>query len=163
MSDVWAAVSPWLTAGVLIAAAAWLLRTWLTARIKGEVETLYASRLETHKAELRAATDKELEHIRARFEQERAMHAAATSVYAAAHSAATERRLKAVEEIWHAAVVAREAADGLMLLFDYFRREELATVLQDESRKMKIGDPTEKAIMDALAGTRVDRLRPFVD
>src|SRR5437660_9528273 len=91
-----------ITSSILLALAAFLFRAWAGARIKGEVETHYAKDLERHRTELRSEADRELERFRARLEEDRTLHAAATGAFASAHSAAAERRLLAVEEIWNA-------------------------------------------------------------
>jgi hypothetical protein len=64
--QVAAAIVPSATVSTLLALfGGWLFRAWATARIKNEVDSQYAHKLEEHKAALKAKYDRELEGYRA--------------------------------------------------------------------------------------------------
>jgi hypothetical protein len=161
---VWSVLSSLVTSSVLFAIAWWLFRTWAGARIRGEVDTQYAKEIEARKAELRAQTDTALERFRAQLEQDRALRTTATAAFAEAHSAAAERRLLAVQEVWDAAVANRNTAGRLMLVLDIFTREEIAMALDDPKIEAAVGNPTDKEITEMLKLSReAERVRPFID
>jgi hypothetical protein len=54
-----AAVSAGLTTALI-----WLTKTWISERLKASIKSEYDQRLETHKAELKAQSDVELEKLR---------------------------------------------------------------------------------------------------
>ena len=51
-------------AGLVAVLAVWITRLWLTEGIKNSIRIQYEEKLETHKAELRAQSDVELERLR---------------------------------------------------------------------------------------------------
>lgn len=50
---------------VLLGAVGWLLRSWLSERMKNAIRSEYDQKLETHKAQLKAESDVALEKLRA--------------------------------------------------------------------------------------------------
>ncbi len=158
-------LSSLVTSSALIGLAVYVFHVWAGARIKGEVDTQYAKRIETHKEELRAQTETELETLRAEIERDRALRTFATSAFASAHTAASERRLQAVQEIWDATVKTRRVANKLMLLVDILTREEIAAALGDPRMEERIGHPTDQEMLEIFTspGSQVESMRPFVD
>lgn len=153
------------TSTLLLGLATFALRAWAGARIKGEVDAVYARQLEAHRAELRVQTEKELESFRSQLERDRALHAAATSAFASANDAAAERKLHAVQEIWDATIRTKSAASEMMLLIDIFTREEVAAALDDTRRASSIGAPSDKEMMERFfpVGKAAEHVRPFID
>lgn len=49
----------------LLGAAAWLMRSWISERMKNAIRSEYDQKLETHKAQLKAESDVALEKVRA--------------------------------------------------------------------------------------------------
>lgn len=50
---------------LLSSALVWLGKTWISERIKGAIQSEYNEKLETHKAQLKAQSDTEIERLRA--------------------------------------------------------------------------------------------------
>lgn len=93
--------------GVLTAGLTFLLRSWISERLKGSIQAEYAQKLETlkshlqadadmrlevHKATLKASGDAELEKLRAQL-------AATASEHDMLHAALTQRRFEAIEAV----------------------------------------------------------------
>ena len=57
----------------------WITRTWLTEGIKNSIRTQYEEKLETHKANMKAQSDIELEKLRAKLQEESARNHAVFS------------------------------------------------------------------------------------
>jgi len=93
------------------------------------------------------------------------VHQAALDAFATAQSAATERRLAAVEAIWKATLLGREAVSRHTLIYDILTREEIARAhVEPKSRQLIAGlsfDWLSKEFMPLYRD--VDLQRPFVD
>jgi len=57
-------ISIGLTAAVVGGLVSWIVNLWLSERIKGRIKSEYDEKLETHKAQLKAQGDIELEKLR---------------------------------------------------------------------------------------------------
>jgi hypothetical protein len=180
MHDVWSYVIATLSAGLGAVLVGLLGRTWLTTRIKADVETTYAKKLErykadvhsevqkdleSHRAALKANEDRAIEELRAEVASARAAHQAALDAFASAQSAATERRLSAVEALWKATVSSREAVGRPTLVYNILTREEIARAHEDARSRQIVGEiPFDWVTKELLPLNRqVDLLRPFVD
>ncbi|WP_434300609.1 hypothetical protein [Corallococcus exiguus] len=134
--------------GVLLFAALWLLRSWLGARIKNEVDSQYSHRLETHKSTLRVESEKEIEsrksqlkveldamieQFRADTAEQRAVHTIAASALGATISASAERKLKAIDAHWHAMFHGRQRAQKLLFPYDSLKKNEIKDVFSSKT------------------------------
>ena len=53
-----------LISTTIVGALAWLLRSWISARLKSAIQHEYDAKLATHKAQLQASSDVEIEKLR---------------------------------------------------------------------------------------------------
>jgi ABC-type bacteriocin/lantibiotic exporter with double-glycine peptidase domain len=100
-------VSSLTLSGALTVFLVFLARSWISQRLKSAIENEYAENLERYKARLKTEHDLALERIKASNAQNQAMQATATASLTSAHTAAQEKRLKALETLWNAIVELR--------------------------------------------------------
>jgi len=117
--------------GVLTAALVFLLRNWISQRLKSAIEHEYAEKLETFKARLKAEHDIALEKIKASNAQNQAVQAAATASLTTAHVVAQEKRLRALETFWKAAVQIRIKTPPVITMLDILLPEEYHRLISD--------------------------------
>jgi hypothetical protein len=105
---------------VLTLAVVWLARNWIGERIKGAIKNEYDEKLESHKAQLKAANDFELEKLKAQL--------AATNdtelerLKAELHIAASERNIKLTKIFEQQAEIAATTHSNLITFFGAFQR-----------------------------------------
>lgn len=142
----WIATSG-LAAGILVVAA-WIARKWLTAEISESVRHEYEASLERIRSELRA-----------RETQLSALRDGALAHMVSAQTAASQRRLQAVDDLWRA-VTEWQKLSGAVKNMEVVKFEECSerierdSNLQDFFRMMQKGLPDFTGLGSSAASAR---------
>lgn len=160
ISLVSSATAGGLVAGLLV----FLTRTWLAERIKRSIEHEYAQKLETHKAQLRADCDVEVERVRAEYTRQRSLQAVGSSSMIAAQSAAHERRLDALQSLWDGVLRIGSVMPPLLVTADYLTDDEYHLVLTNPTLRAGIEGLTIADLIKSgeEASCGIESVRPFV-
>lgn len=112
----------------------------------------------------RAQLAKQLNALRAERERDAAIFQAAIHSFTASHSAAHERRLAAVREVWQAVVRIRSEAPFILTISDVTTRKEHELFLTGPQLKEHLDQLDEAAVLKfaAEAVGKVEEHRPFV-
>ncbi len=78
----------------------WLVKEWLSTRLKASIQHEYDRKLETHKAQLKTEQELAILHIKTALARDAAFHAAAHASFAEGQKASMERKLSAVDKLW---------------------------------------------------------------
>jgi hypothetical protein len=109
--------------GIGAGAIFWILREWLTTRLRESIKAEYAVNLE---------------RLRADIAQQNSLRDSASGIFAAAHASAHKRRIEAVEKLWRTAT--RLNTEGPSII------EPIRHYSSDAERDL----PNNKAVMDLL-------------
>jgi hypothetical protein len=155
------------SSAILNGALFFLLKTWITERLRQSIAHEYALQLETHRAELKKEYDVALEKLRVDNAQQAAIQTAAIGSFAESHKAAHERRLQAVEMAWNAIGIIRGNTPLVLYLLDSVAREEYHEFFSKASYPPPFDSPSEETHLNFIKKTmpsaiKVVNARPFV-
>lgn len=149
--------------GLTTAAIVFLVKTWISERLKRSIEHEYATKLESHKAILRAEHETALEKLRADAAKDRAVQSAATTTLIGIHQAGQERRLNAVEILWQAIIDLKDKIPGIVTMADILPEEEYGQLLTHPPLRSMINKLSFDVVNDILKVTKsVEKIRPFL-
>jgi hypothetical protein len=115
-------LSTGLTAGVVSAAVVWISKEWLSQKIKSQIENEYDQKLETHKAQLKAQGDVEIEKLKSELSVTAAQRQA---LFSTLH----ERRAEVIAEVYAL------LKDAISAVADYTKIFEAAGGTSREERR----------------------------
>lgn len=128
-------VTSGLAAG-LILAAAWLARKWLSAEISESVRNDYETKLERVRAEIREGET-----------QLAALRNGALSHMVSAQTAASQRRLKAVDDLWEAVTEWQKLAAAVKYM-EVIKFEECSKRIEHEPKLQEFFKMISKGVPD---------------
>ena len=124
-------------AGTLLTATlAFLLRSWITERLKGAIRHEYDAKIEQLKADLKSQGDQHLTLMKAEIDRQAEKLRIAAASFSEVQKATIARKIEAVDHLWNAVRRARGKVPGLITLTDVLTDEELA----DLSKSSQIRD-----------------------
>lgn len=116
----------------LLAVLAWLLRNWISERLKAGIRHEYDDRLEKLKAELKAQGDAQLTSLKSELDRQAEKLRIASASFSEVQKATIARKIEAVDVLWQGIVDARDAFPSDAALTDVLYDRELARVYTDE-------------------------------
>jgi hypothetical protein len=154
-----AAVSAAVTAGLV-----WFAKEWIGQKVKSAIQHEYDEKLETLRATLAANAEVSIEKIRTDNAKLLAAQSVAAGAFTAAHAAAHERRLHAVETIWRAVGQLKEDMPLAVGMLPLLGEDALAQLKKNPQAKQAVSALTLEATVQwfkpALA--QAVSARPFV-
>ena len=141
----------------------WILRTWAAEKLRASIRHEYAERLEELKATMRAESEATLERLRADNSLQRLVHDAAAKLHGTAHSAAYERRLKAIECIWRGVLKLKQTAPSVFTVMDILAPSEYDLLLtrSDYVRLLESLSWDQTSLQLSSVSEEVEEARPF--
>jgi hypothetical protein len=115
-------VSTLITSATTSGLVIWLSKEWISARLKASIEHEYDKKLETHKAQLKAAQELAILNIKTSLASEAAFHAAAHASFSEGQKASIERKLNAVDQLWSFIVQFRSRLSAVLTFVDILTR-----------------------------------------
>ena len=128
----------------------WLVKEWLSTRLKGSIQHEYNQKLETYKADVKTEHDLAILDIKMAVAREAAFHSAAHASFAEGQKAAMERKLTALDRLWSGVLHLRSSLPPVLTFMD------VLTV--DEYRRAK-EHPTFQSLTDDLS---VEKITNFI-
>ncbi len=126
--------------GLLLAAAAWLLRSWITERLKNAVKHEYDREIESYKSVL-------------------ALVHSATSE---GQKAAIEARMRAFDRIWKAMLSLKNNTGSITIFFDILTVEEYKTLTNHKNFIEIVGTLDDAKIQKMMPDPSIEETRPYV-
>lgn len=133
-------LSTTLVSGFLISAVAWLLRSWITERLKSAIRHEYDKDIEAYKSVLA--------HV----------HAAT----AEGQKATIEARMKAFDRIWRAMLALRNTAGGALHFLDILTVDEYASLKNKRNFQSIVKSLDDDVILAMMPDKDVEQARPYV-
>jgi hypothetical protein len=135
LSTILSVLSSLATSAIVSVGVVWLTKTWISERLKNSIKIEYDAKLETHKAQLKAASDTEIERLKSQL-----------SIVAHEHSVRfeklQERRAEAIEQTYK---LLKRVFDSVLAYVSPF--ELAGSPSKEECRK--------------TAGAALQEFRPF--
>jgi hypothetical protein len=125
---------------VLLAAVAWLLRSWITERLKNAVKHEYDREIESYKSVLML------------------VHSAS----AEGQKAAIEARMRAFDRIWKAMLALKKNTGSITLYLDILTVEEYKTLKNHKDFVAIVGALDEAKIQKMMPDSNIEEARPYV-
>lgn len=126
--------------GLLLAAVAWLLRSWITERLKNAVKHEYDREIESYKSVL------SLVH----------------SATAEGQKAAIEARMRAFDRIWKAMLALKNNTGSITLFLDILTVEEYKTLKNHKDFIAIVGTLNDVKIQKMMPDPNIEEARPYV-
>ncbi|NEX63428.1 hypothetical protein [Noviherbaspirillum galbum] len=149
------------TAG-LLAAAAWLSREWISARLTKTIQHEFDLKLEKVRAEIRDSEEKLKARIREKEGEIAALRSGALSALATRQAAIDKRRLEAIDQLWNAFNVlgpVRSLAAAMTLI----KFESAAQIAERDPNARKMFEMMGAGLdLTKLDHSDADKARPFV-
>ncbi|MFP3497026.1 hypothetical protein SB759_22610 [Pseudomonas sp. SIMBA_059] len=109
----------------LLTALVWLLRNWISERLRAGIKHEYDDRLEKLKAELRAQGDAQLTSMRSELDRQAEKLRIASASFSEVQKATIAKKIEAVDTLWMGVITSREAFPGDVSVTDIFTDEEM--------------------------------------
>ena len=129
-----------VTGGALIAALAWLFRSWITERLKNAIKHEYDRDLEAYRSAL----------------------ASVYSATAEGQKAAIDARLKAFDRIWKAVLALRNNVGFITTFLDILTVDEYKDIKNHKDFITMVGGLDESKLHKMLPDQQVEEARPYV-
>lgn len=116
------------SAGVSVAMVAvlgWLLRTWISERLKASLKHEYDDRLEKLKAELKAQGDAHLTALKSEVDRQAEKLRIAAASFSEVQKATIPKKIEAVDALWLGVIQTRAAFPSEVAITDIFTDEEM--------------------------------------
>jgi hypothetical protein len=162
MQDLLTVLASVTFSGLLTTALIWVLRTWISERLRQSIQHEYAQKLEAFKAKLQAEHNVALEKLRADHALRQATQASVNATFAASHLAGHDRRLGAVETLWKELRRLRDSAPLAVSFTDWFRAPEYEEVLKQPRNRCLVDQLSEDSIAQWARSNDAEIVRPFV-
>lgn len=149
-STIWTSVITALASGGVVSAAVnFLLRDWISERLRQSIQHEYSQKLETYKAELQAQQEVALARLRS------VQNLAATS-FVETRKAAQERQFKAIEQLWAIILELGQSLPPAVMVIDVLPAEQRHFLSDPAFREKQLEDVSwmnlaTKIIKPALA------------
>lgn len=129
-------LSTLLSASVLAGIILWLLKNWITERLKNDIAHESNKELEKYKNQLSTEAKRELEELRTQVEKERSIFSAATSARFFGQKAAHERKLNAIEKTWESILNTKSKINPYIFPTDFLTPEEVSETLKNPNSSL---------------------------
>lgn len=126
--------------GSLIAALAWLLRSWITERLSQSIKHRYDRDIEAYKNAM----------------------VFAISASAEGQKSAIEGRMRGFDRIWKAMLAVRNNTGPINTFLDILTVDEYKTIKNHPHFQALVGDLNEERIMKMIPDQYVEEARPYV-
>jgi hypothetical protein len=121
----------------LLLLLAFILRTWITERLRASVKHEYDDKLETLKSALKTQSDAHLSQIKAEVDRQADKLRIAAASFSDVQKATISRKIEAVDHIWEAVRKARAVIPGAVMIADVMTPDELMNLeLNAETRHL---------------------------
>jgi hypothetical protein len=127
-------------AAALLAALAWLMRSWITERLKAAVKHEYDREIESYKS----------------------MLALVHGATAAGQKAAIEARMSAFDRIWKAMLALKNNTGSITLFLDILTVDEYKTLKNHRDFIAITGTLNEQKIQQMMPDRNIEEARPYV-
>lgn len=133
-STIWTSVITALASGGVVSAAVnFLLRDWISERLRQSIQHEYSQKLETYKAELQAQQEVALARLRS------VQNLAATS-FVETRKAAQERQFKAIEQLWAIILELNQSLPPAVIVIDMLPAEQRHFLSDPAFREKQLED-----------------------
>lgn len=129
-----------VTGGILIAALAWLFRSWITERLKNAIKHEYDRDIEAYRAVL----------------------ASAYSATAESQKAAIDARFKAFDRIWKAVLALRNNVGFITNFLDILTVDEYKDIKNHKDFIKMVGELDENKLQRMSPDPQIEEARPYV-
>lgn len=126
--------------GSLIAALAWLLRSWITERLSQSIKHEYARDIEAYKNAM----------------------VSAISASAEGQKAAIEGRMRGFDRVWKAMLAVRKNTGPITTFLDILTVDEYKAIKNHTHFQAIVGDLDQERIMKMIPDQDVEEVRPYV-
>ena len=128
------------TGGLLIAALAWLFRSWITERLKNAIKHEYDRDIESYRSAL----------------------ASVYSATAEGQKAAIEARIKAFDRVWKAVLALKNNVGCITTFLDILTVDEYKGIKDHKDFVTMVGELDESKLQKMLPDQQVEEARPYV-
>lgn len=116
---------------VLLAALGWLLRNWISERLRASIKYEYDARLESIRVELKAQADAHLTSMKSELDRQADKLRIASASFSEVQKATITRKIDAVDALWQGVIESRAAFPSAVSITDIFTDEEMQLFYTD--------------------------------
>lgn len=109
----------------LLAALAWIFRSWISERLRASIRHEYDDRLEKLKAELKAQGDAHLTSFKSELDRQAEKLRIASTSFSEVQKATIAKKIEAVDTLWLGLIRSRAAFPGDVAMTEIFTDEEM--------------------------------------
>lgn len=149
---------------ILVSALAWLLRSWLSERLKNSIRYEYDLKLESIKTQLKTESETVLAVHKAQLEKDAALLSDVKASIATGQQAGIDRRFKATENLWSAVLSLRNNSPLVAFAtLDHITVGEYADLTREPDFQKLTSDLTKEKITAMYSGlNNIESVRPYV-
>lgn len=157
-------ILPIITSGVVV----WLLRDWISVRIRARIQHQYEQQLETHKARIKTESEKSILELQSEMQQKFIPYEAARISFMEGQKSSMERKLDSIDKLWACTLKLRKLPLLAMRGVDMFQADEVAKYkrFKDDFEmaegQIKWNTKDWKKKMDEITEDRIEEVRPYI-
>src|SRR6266404_2712943 len=139
----------------------WLLKEWLSTRLRASIQHEYDRKIEMFKAQLKTGQELTILDIKTALAREAALHAVAHASFAEGQKAAMERKLSAVDKLWQSVVRFRDGLPPALTLMDVMTVDEYRGAKDQSAFRELTGDLAPNRLAN-LGPQGIEETRPYI-
>ena len=139
----------------------WLVREWVSTRLKGSIQHEYNQKLETYKAEVKTEHDLAILDIKMAVAREEAFHSASHASFAEGQKAAMGRKLAAIDRLWSAVLHLRSSMPPVLGFMNILTVDEYRGAKEHPTFQSLTGDLSDEKITNFFTED-IEEVRPYV-
>jgi hypothetical protein len=139
----------------------WLLKEWLSTRLKASIQHEYDRKLEAFKAQIKTEQELTILDIKTALAREAAFHAAAHASFAEGQKAAMERKLGAIDKLWQGVVRFRDGLPPALAFIDVLTVDEYAGAKDHPTFRELTADLLPDRL-EKLVPQGIEETRPYI-
>jgi hypothetical protein len=142
----------------------WLMRTWISERIRESVKHEYAEKMANINSDLRREVDGQLIKLTASIQRDGDRHRFSASSFSEVQKAAIGRKLDAIEGLWRGVLAIRSMIPPGMVYVDISTDAEFVRNAQEPRFQKTLGEFDTNVLANSLksAQSNVELVRPFL-
>ena len=142
----------------------WLLRKWISVRLKARIQHEYDEKLETHKASLKSQNEASFLELKNVLDQRFTLYQAAQTSFAEGQKAAIERKLDSIEKLWNEILRLKNECPPMLGFIDLLSVEEYKDARNHEGFEELVTDCSTEKIVEYLKvrDNPVEKVRPYI-
>ena len=150
--------------GITSVGVVWLLREWISARVRKGIQHEYDQKLETHKAQLKTESEKSILEFQTDIQQKFVLYETARLSFTEVQKSAIDKKLSSIERLWDEILRLKNECPAIVGLINVLTVEECTQMYTRKDYK-ELAKENSLEKLNKYIGIRdnhVEKYRPYI-